>query len=291
MLDIWPLWPIAISIFKYKIWHMDNIFAALEHSDRICTIDLFNFPRSNLKKVLVAMQQPFPALTSLGLQPRGKTAPVLVPESFLGRSAPRLQRLTLDRILFPGLTELLLSATRLTQLTLWRVPHSFDLSPMDMVTCLSGLTSLESLVIEFKSPPRYQRSQHDPPPPTGPTHILLPIFTSLRFSGTSEYLDDLVAWINAPLLDNLDITFFDDEPFDTSQLAQLIRRAPKFKAHDEALVVFSWSNIRITLPRTFDGRLHLDFLAYIYGVGLQREGLQRVIPSVSHLHGETPLHP
>jgi hypothetical protein len=115
------------------MWDVDNIIAALEHNDRICELDLFDIPSSQLEKVLAAMQQPFPALTRLWLWPRDETAPV-VPASFLGGSAPRLQTLILDRIPFPGLPKLLLSATHLVHLDLWRIPHSGYISPEAMVT-------------------------------------------------------------------------------------------------------------------------------------------------------------
>jgi len=39
---------------------MDNIIVALEHNDPICKIDF-----SDVTGVLVAMQEPFPALTDL----------------------------------------------------------------------------------------------------------------------------------------------------------------------------------------------------------------------------------
>ena len=113
-LDVWPLLPIVIWVYGHETWGVDNIIAALEHNDRICELDLFDIPSSQLEKVLAAMQQPFPALTRLRLQSRDETAPV-VPASFLGGSAPRLQTLILDRIPFPGLPKLLLSATHLVR--------------------------------------------------------------------------------------------------------------------------------------------------------------------------------
>jgi hypothetical protein len=127
---------------------------------------------------------------------------------------------------------------------------------------------------------------------TDATHILLPILTSLRFNGDSEYLDNLVAWINAPLLHSLDVTFFvrGTLAFDTSQLTRFIRRTPRFKTQDEARVVYSWSNLLVTLPRIFDGKLHLKFLVYIIDLN-RTTSLRSVLPSVSYFHGETPLHP
>jgi len=97
MLDIWPVLPIAIWSYGHEKWGMDNIFAALEHIDRICAMGLFDIPSSELEKVLAEMQQPFPALTVLYLAFNDET-PLVVPASFLGGSAPLLHSIP-----FPGL--------------------------------------------------------------------------------------------------------------------------------------------------------------------------------------------
>jgi hypothetical protein len=74
----------------------------------------------------------------------------------------------------------------------------------------------------------------------------------LRFKGVSEYLEDLVARIDAPLLVALEIIFFHQLTNDTSQLAQFISRTPKFKTHDKAQVVFYKGSVCVRLPGTFD---------------------------------------
>ena len=252
-LDAWPLLPIVVLGYGYEEWGADNIIAALEHNDRIPQMELFDFPGSQMEKVLAEMQQPFPALKYLHLQSRGGTVPA-VPDSFLGGSAPRLQEFSLEGIPIPRLPKLLMSATRLVELKLQKIPYSGYFSPEAMVTCLSMLFQLEKLSISFESPQRRpdRKSRHLPPQ----TRTLLPVLTHLRFDGVSEYLDDLVAQIDAPLLDNLDIAFFYQLIFDTPCLTQFISRTPKFKltAHDEAHVKFSdwaaWVN-------TFDRALTL----------------------------------
>jgi len=69
----------------------------------------------------------------------------------------------------------------------------------------------------------------------------------LTFTGVSEYLEDLVTGIDAPLLENLEVTFFHQLIFDTPQLARFISRTPKLKACDEARVIFSDSHATIAL--------------------------------------------
>jgi hypothetical protein len=254
LLDIWPPLPIVVKDYGYEPWDEGNVIAALEHNDRVCDFHFARVPSAHLEKVLAVVQQPFPALTRLHLGSQDGRAPV-IPGSFLGGYTPRLQSLVLDRIPFPKLPTLLLTATHLIHLDLWRIPHSGYISPQAMVTCLSALTSLESLAIKFESPrSRPDRKSRRPPPQE---RILLPVLTDLHFKGIGDYLDELVACINAPLLDNLEITFFHQLSFDTPQLTQFISRTPKFKTHEQARLAFSKCEVRVTLPLISGGRLML----------------------------------
>jgi hypothetical protein len=253
-LEVWPpLLPIAVWSIGHEVWGMDNIIAALEHNDRIYLIDLCEISSSKMEEGLAAMQQPFPELTCLRLQPSDETAP-FISTSLLGGFAPRLEILSLISIPFPGLPKLLLSATNLVILVLRRIPHSGFISPEAMVTCLSVLTSLELLDIGFESPRRHAgwKSWRLPPP----TRIPLPALAELQFQGVSEYLEDLVARIDVPLLAKLTITFFHQLIFDTPQLTQFIGRTPKFGTHDHAHAIFSDRNV-LAAPQTAEGVLNL----------------------------------
>ena len=253
-LGVWPLLPIVIWGDGHEIWGVDNIIAALRHNDRVCRIDLWRVPSSQWETVLAAMQKSFPSLTRLQLEFNDETTPD-IPASFLGGSAPRLQRLFLNGVPFPGLPKLLLSATDLVYLCLWRIPYSGYISPEAMVACLSVLTRLEKIHIGFESPRcRPNRESRRPPPPT---RTVLPVLTKLRFKGASEYLEDLVARIDAPLLEKLGITFFHQLMFDTPQLTQFISRTPNLKARDQARVFFSEREVSITLPQTSNGSLQV----------------------------------
>jgi hypothetical protein len=150
-LDVWPALPLFIrSRGNDQTESVDNIIAVLEHSDRVCQIDLKAVRSRHWEKVSAAMQEPFPELTHLKLHSsrHDETVPAL-PGSFLGGSAPRLQELKLDRVPFPGLPKLLLSTTYLVTLHLEIIPHSGYISPEAMVTCLSVLGSLEDLCLFF----------------------------------------------------------------------------------------------------------------------------------------------
>jgi hypothetical protein len=216
---------------------VDNVIAELEHSDRICQINLHCGTTSQIENLWTAIQVPFPEVAALYLLYEDLSGPVL-PDSFLGGSAPRLRFLALTSIPFPGLPNLLLSATHLVYLDLLNIPHSGYISPEAMVTCLSLLTSLEKLVLQFNSPQSCPDQESRRPPP--PTRSILPALTSFSFKGVNEYLEDIVSWIVSPRLRLLWITFFNDIDFNTPELNQFISRTPALTVltYDEARLIF-----------------------------------------------------
>ena len=233
-LDIWPTLLLLIQVnFYCSIRSMDNIIAVLERTDSVYYIDFFSVESSDMEIILVAMQQPFPELTYLRLWSIDETVQV-VPDSFLGGSAPRLERLWLHFIPFPGLPKLLSSTTHLRSLYLGNIPHSGYFSPDAMVAALSTLTSLNSLTLEFQSPRSFPDPASRRPPPS--RRFVLPSFTYFYFKGVSEYLEDLVACIDAPYLNILHIAFFNNIEFHTPQLMQFICRTPKSKALEKAYI-------------------------------------------------------
>jgi hypothetical protein len=264
-LDIWPSLPIVVSqhYFDETFWDiLNNLSAAIKHNDRVCKIDITFFDKWQLEKIVSVMQVPFPVLTNLKLtldeDKWDGDVPVL-PDLFLGRSAPRLQHLKLKGFSFPGLPNLLLSATGLVSLELRRIPHSWYISPDAMVTHLSALTRLESLILLFEfCRSHLDRDNHHSPPST---QTLIPSLTRFEFEGANEYAEDLISRIDTPLLDNLDITFFNETVFDMSHLSQFIScRVPQFQAPpDGSHVTFSNDHItaKLSFPEPRYGRLVL----------------------------------
>ena len=247
-LDVWPALPL---VFDGGTVNVDNIIGLLECSDRINQISLSG---ANWEDILEAMEVPFPELTFLWLEHSYESEPLLpLSDSFLGGSAPRLRYLSLNRIPFPGLPKLLLSATHLTDLHLFNIPHSGYISPETMVACLSLLTNLRVLFLQFQSPQsRPDRESRRPPPST---RTVLPALTHFWFRGVCEYLEDLVARIDAPRLNFFHTTFFNDIDFDVPQFTQFISRTPTMEAFDKATVYLWDGGATIELSsNTFDGR-------------------------------------
>ena len=82
--------PIVLTIDSHRRLSEDNILATLEHHDRVCQIEIWNIPRSLWDKALPLMQKPFPILSDLSLRYTDHRMASVIPDSFLGGSAPRL---------------------------------------------------------------------------------------------------------------------------------------------------------------------------------------------------------
>jgi F-box-like len=246
-LDIWPELPIVISDHREmsKPQDANNIVAALEEHTRVRKIHMDYIPNSFLRRIrTMKMENPFSALTSLNLLSTQINAPAL-PDSFLGGSAPRLQTLSLTGVPFPALPNLLLSVHDLVTLSLLEIPVSGYIAPEAMVDGLSALTRLKTLRLEFRSP----RSRADEATRLVPrlTRLVLPALTSFDFKGNSEYLEDIVAQIDTPLLAQFYVTFFNQLVFDIPSLGHFISRTAMFKATHVARVMFWEGEVNVRL--------------------------------------------
>ncbi|KAI9457881.1 hypothetical protein F5148DRAFT_338744 [Russula earlei] len=230
MLDVWPVLPVVVISHRFSSF-LENLVGALEseHRHRICEINLFNIPTSEWERLAAAMQKPFPELT----------------DSFSGGSAPFLRYLSLENCPFPGLPKLLLSSNQLVDLYLWNIPNSGYISPQDVGTALSVMSKLEVLELGFESP-LYPASRPRPPL----TRSVVPALTELAFKGVHEYLEDLLAQIEAPLLTTLSLTFFIHIDFVLPQFHRLISQVESFNSCDRATVHTSDRAIRFAIFRS-----------------------------------------
>src|SRR6266852_6340219 len=217
-LDFWPPFPIVLKVDYNLEWGSDNILSTLEHHERVCQIRIQFISSSTWEEALSLMQKPFPILTDLNVRYTDDIAASVIPDSFLGGFAPRLRKLYLEYIPFPQLPNILLSTTDLVHLELNRIPNSGYISAEAIATCLSTLTRLESLWLCFESP--RPLSEWERRRTSSSTRTLLPSLTCFKFKGVSEYLEDIVDRIDAPLLDTVTICFFHQPIFDTPRLAQ-----------------------------------------------------------------------
>jgi len=238
-LGIWP--PIRIALHftpNERRGHNENIIAAMERPDRITDIRLENLMSHSFEQLTRMMETPFPALTYLSLKGDGivphplkdRNDSFLLRDVFLGGSAPSLRTFVLRNIQFPALPKLLLSATQLVTLRLSWVPTPSRTSLREMVTCLAALSNLKHLDINHF----YMFPGPDGSPL--PTHVVLLSLTSFYFQGISDHLEDLVAQIDAPMLQNLSLTL--GGIIRIPQLLRFISRTEKLKLPIRAVFVF-----------------------------------------------------
>ncbi|KAI9452118.1 hypothetical protein BJY52DRAFT_1190522 [Lactarius psammicola] len=226
-LGYWPPFPLIIDYYTYwgdgdgkklNLDDEDDVIAAVENPDRVRYVGV-SVTRSLLGKMAAVMQEPFPMLTHLWLSLKDGNVPV-IPETFLGASAPSLRVVHLEGIPFLALPTLLSSATDLVDLQLQNIPNAGYVSPDAMIAGLAALTRLETLSIGFQSPTPLPDPRSLPPL----TRIPLASLTTFNFRGVSEYLEDLVAQIDTPLLKNFTIMYFNQLSFQIPRLSQFIGR-------------------------------------------------------------------
>jgi len=255
-LDTWPDFPVVISDKNLRSHsHFDrrwsNIAAALDsrYHDRIFEIELSKIPDSHLETIAAAMQKPFPALTKLILSVQGDTD-LVIPNSLLGGPVPRLHTIGLRRCSSLGMQKLLLSAKDLVTLSLEEIPDSGYISPDAVATAISVMTRLKSLHLGFGPSQSRPDPESQRPPPLTPTVLLA--LTQLTFKGVHEYLESLMTQIDAPLLENLFITFFKstDPIFSAPQLHRFVSQIEAFKTFRRAKVFGGYDSMTCTLsPR------------------------------------------
>jgi hypothetical protein len=248
-LRIWPAFPIVIDYRRMKPCYRPSygydVIAALKHPGRV---SFFKFQSADIcdrqaQGILSAMEKPFPQLTHLDLELDDNLS--VLPADFLGGSAPRLREIILSGIPYPSLPTLLLSTTDLVKLDLFDIPSNGYISPKAMVASLTALPKLEVLVIGFlvatSRPDKLLR------PPF--TRTVLPALTSFRFKGASEYLEDLVARIDCPRLNQTVITYLNQVvDFQVVQFSNFIDRTvgPEVTLFKHARFTFSYYTVSFT---------------------------------------------
>jgi hypothetical protein len=253
-LDYWPLifpldidYPGPVSCSDPIPGDDDNIVAALTHTDRIHHVKIYA-SSSLFRKVATVMQESFPVLTRLNLtwdpEDLPSTLPVFLPQGFLSGSAPHLKHFYLSGVSFSRFPTLLLSASNLLTLQLDDILPS--ILPETIVAGLAMLTRLSTLSIAFDreiTQSDQWRSRSNSPIPT-----ILPTLTLFDYKGYSEYLEDLLALIDMPLVYDITIEYFLAD-IQVSQLSQFIDRTQNFKKvqFERAHVTFYYDRVDVEL--------------------------------------------
>ena len=202
----------------------DNIHLGLQQHGLVRRV-VFEAQSSSLRMWLELMNKLFPRLGDLCLfSTTVEEVNPTLPETL---QAPYLRCLSLHGIGLPKGLSLLSSVTALSTLSLTQIPGCCYLSPGNLVTQLQGLPHLEELSISFAISTPLPSSEgellHTPIPP-----VTLPTLKRLTFRGEDVYLDNLVAQVNTPLLEQLSLTFVFDTIFTLVNLTEFIHRTPWF---------------------------------------------------------------
>ncbi|KAH9017698.1 hypothetical protein EDB84DRAFT_1566716 [Lactarius hengduanensis] len=188
-----------------------GIYHALLLRDRVCRITL-HLPPLIFRKFLTLMDRPFPVLEYLSLSSTtDEDTGLALLKTFL---APNLSHLMLLGVGLPRGLSLLSSTIPLATLTLTNIQTSGYIFPVQLVAHLQSLPQLEELSIGFSIPkPRPSAERELLGEHGAGTPVTLPNLRLLTFQGVSTYLERLVAQIRSPLLEQLNITLFNQIAF------------------------------------------------------------------------------
>ena len=203
----------------------DKILLGLQQQhDRVRWIVLWA-PSSSLRMWLEPMNNFFPRLGSLSLASTTvEEMSLMVPELL---QVPDLRSLSLHGIGLPKGLSLLSSMTALSTLSLTHIRHSCYFPPGSLVTQLQGLPRLKELSIDLSIPIPPSSEGELLPAPISP--VTLPTLRQLTFHGDDIYLDNFVAQINTPLLEQLNLTLLFDLALTLVNLTAFIDRTKGFR--------------------------------------------------------------
>ena len=201
----------------------DNIYFGLQRRGRVHRVAL-RAPYSTLRKLFNLLNGTFPRLEDLSLISTTTETGLVLPETF---HAPFLRHLSLQGIGLPkGLP--FLSMISISTLSLVHNQTSYYFFSGHLVTQLQSLLCLEELSIGFAIPIPLSSSEGELLPAPIPP-VTLPTLRRLTFQGESDLLDNLVAPINTPLLEQLSLTLFFDIDFALVNLTEFIHRTEGFR--------------------------------------------------------------
>jgi hypothetical protein len=197
----------------------EGIPLALQHRDRVRSIRLV-FPIRCLQKVIEAIDDEFPILEDLGIGPPTKEDPTLtLPRAF---RAPHLRHLVLEYFNFPIGSPLPIAPVGLVTLWLTGTSPTALFFPNTLLQHLSLMLQLETLAIQYHAPNpnRDVREQLLHAPIMTP--VTLPNLRWFVFKGVSAYLEALLPRMTTPLLEKVQIKFFNQLTFSVPHLLQFL---------------------------------------------------------------------
>ena len=268
----------------------EGIILALKHSDRVRRIRLLK-PIPILQRIIIALDGEFPILEFLSIEHQRRHRPVIekipnlnFPETF---RAPHLHQLVLRNFATPIESPPLTGMGNLVTLFLAKIPSSVCFHPNALLQRLSLLPQLETLVIGFNLSRDVERELLRTPITT---RVTLPNLRLLGFRGASTYMEALLPWVTIPLLEKLQICFFNQMIYSIPHLQQFMStagnlrfKAATFRLDEDCLTVEAHPYKGAKLSTFFMelGGKHLDW--QVVSAAQVFHTLRTVFSAVEHL--------
>ena len=219
----------------------EGIFLALRQRKRVrrIRISVPDWDHSRRKKLIKAIDNEFPMLEhfyiarSFTRHLSGEFSGLILPDRF---RAPHLRHLVLFSLSLSIKSPLITTAVGLVTLSLLLYPPYNLFHPNDLLQSVSLMPQLETLDFGSAVFGGYLESQLMQMPIT--SYAALPKLRWFRFYGSSDYLEALLPWIGAPLLDKLQLGFFDDLSFPLPELFHFVSRAENLRCGSAKLSFF-----------------------------------------------------
>ena len=184
----------------------DNIFNTLKNPARICEMDI-DMTRFLLVKCASLLEESFPALEylRLGSQSTTRWGALIIPDNFLGNSAPRLRVIRLQNTHFPTLPRLLSTSQNLVSLKLEHIPGEHIFTAQELAVGLSSTPQLKFLKIGIHGHVRVVPYSFIRIAPH--IRVVLPSLLEFQYIGQVSYLDVLAYRIDTPVIEQMGATF------------------------------------------------------------------------------------
>jgi hypothetical protein len=231
----------------------EGILLALQHRDRVRRIRLI-MTIERLQKLIKAVDEEFPILEYLYVGSPSYTVPHPIHDTALTISetfrAPHLRHLILIDFALPMWSPVMTPSAGLVTLSLPVIHtagyHAFR--PNELLERISLMPRLETLWINsHASVPNSDVEDQRSHIPVA-LHATLPNLCWFGFKGASAYLEALLPWMTTPLLEKLQLRYFDEPSFSLPHLLQFINKSKNFKCGSARLSFLKWGVLMRAYP-------------------------------------------
>ncbi len=258
----------------------EGMMLALQQRDRVRHLRLF-YPFRDLRKLVVAIDEEFPILEYLDLQPWDvESTALMLPDTL---QAPRLRHLLLRGFACPIRSRLHPTAVGLVALRLTIDHASAYFQPSVLLQWISFMPQLEMLLIYFSiAIPNRDVERAERQLAHTPTPITLPNLPLLGFQCVSAYLEAIVCRITTPRLEQLTIQFFNQLTFSVPRLVQFLNTTQSLR-FDSVDLEFSGKRVNVEPYLRESGRTTFYIKVYCWHLDWQVSSVAQLLNALSQV--------